>query len=168
MARRTAPTMPSSLMARILVPSARIFQTASLPRQRYGEQPGLWYLGADGPTPTTISWWLGTTVFGGELGSGTVAQVQYSLNKPAMDLATMFTMRTSTACLATLFRAIPTTSPWAMPTIAALPSLTRGTWFPVLPPANSQWAESIRAAAAMEAKPSRCMPALYRSPALWP
>ena len=40
---------------------------------------GIWV--PTGTTPTTITWWLGTSAFAGDLGSGTVAQVQYTFNK---------------------------------------------------------------------------------------
>ncbi len=37
---------------------------------------GIWV--PTGTTPTTVSWWLGTSAFGGDLGSGNVAQVGYT------------------------------------------------------------------------------------------
>ncbi len=39
---------------------------------------GIWV--PTGTTPTTVSWWLGTSAFDGSLGSGTVAQVQYTFH----------------------------------------------------------------------------------------
>ncbi len=37
---------------------------------------GVWV--SSGLTPTSVSWWLGTSAFAGDLGSGTVPQVNYS------------------------------------------------------------------------------------------
>jgi hypothetical protein len=39
---------------------------------------GIWV--PTGLTPTTVTWWLGTSAFAGDLGTGTVAQVQYSFH----------------------------------------------------------------------------------------
>ncbi len=39
---------------------------------------GIWV--PSGTTPTTVSWWLGTSAFGGELASGSVDQVGYTFH----------------------------------------------------------------------------------------
>lgn len=39
---------------------------------------GIWV--PTGLTPTTVSWWLGTSAFAGDIGSGSVAQVNYTFH----------------------------------------------------------------------------------------
>ncbi len=39
---------------------------------------GIWV--PTGTTPTTINWWMGTTPFGSDIGSGFVAQVEYTFH----------------------------------------------------------------------------------------
>jgi len=39
---------------------------------------GIWV--PTGTTPTTVSWWLGTSEFAGDLASGTVPQIQYTFH----------------------------------------------------------------------------------------